>query len=89
MLIAAGQTIAVGLIVGAATLYLGWCLWRSLTGKGGGLSCCDSKTCPSGSQEPEPTRPAGEKQFVPSENLADLARRLKEKERSRGGETER
>jgi hypothetical protein len=75
--IAAQTWLALGMIALAA-LYLARCAWRALRGQSAGPGCC-STGCSLAS--PDPTEPKPEQargNFIPLENLADLARRRKE-----------
>lgn len=78
MLGIAGQTwLALGMIALAA-LYLARSAWRTLRGRSAGPGCCGtgcSLTTPDQSEQP-PQQTSGN--FVPLDNLADLARRHKQ-----------
>lgn len=78
MIAIAGQTWLALAMIALAAIYLARCTWRALRGQSHGPGCC-STGCTLASPdtaEPEPKKTRGN--FVPLENLADLARRHKE-----------
>jgi hypothetical protein len=79
MIALTGQTWAAMAMVAVAAIYLTRCAWRAMRGTSAGPGCCGSG-CQSArkntdSAEPQPQSGGN---FVPLDNLADLARRHKQ-----------
>lgn len=72
MLADVGQTVAVGIIVVGAAVYLGITIYRAVTGRHGCTGCGPAGRAPS-----EPTS-SSTRPFVSSDQFTDMARRHRE-----------